>query len=193
MKPEQPTKSKDTIQTSGLESSGSKLPMIFGLIVSLVIITVISVAAFSILSKSNSSESTASVGNSADLETDDSTGTFLEGEVPDNVPGSDLAADAPSTVGEVIEIQIEAFNFGYSKETFTASKGDTVRLTLKSTGGTHDLVIDDILGASTSIVSKGSTTTIEFTIPDDADSSYDFYCSVGNHRAQGMEGTMVVN
>jgi plastocyanin len=68
-------------------------------------------------------------------------------------------------------------------------KGDAVHIVFTSSQGFHDWKVDEF-GAATSVVSTGQTDEVVF-IADTA-GSFEYYCSVGNHRAQGMVGTLVV-
>ncbi len=88
------------------------------------------------------------------------------------------------------EITVEGFEFKFAPATLTFKKGETVKLTLKNTGKMpHDFVIDE-LGVKTKVINGGETDTVEFT-PDKA-GSFEYYCSVGKHRAMGMKGTVTV-
>jgi plastocyanin len=89
------------------------------------------------------------------------------------------------------EISLAAFEFGFTPGELTVRAGEKVTLTLTNTSGkmTHDWVVEGT-DIRTKILNKGETDTIEFTI--DEPGTYTFYCSVGNHRAQGMEGTLIV-
>ncbi|MGY1745624.1 cupredoxin domain-containing protein [Blastococcus sp. SYSU D00695] len=66
----------------------------------------------------------------------------------------------------------------------------TIELT-NDGSGTHDLVVErdgaDVAGTDT--VAPGATTSVEVTLEP---GEYVFYCSVGNHRAMGMEVTVTV-
>lgn len=53
----------------------------------------------------------------------------------------------------------------------------------------HDFVIDE-LNVKTKIVKDGESETVEFT-PDQT-GTFEFYCSVGQHRQMGMKGTLIV-
>ena len=68
--------------------------------------------------------------------------------------------------------------------------GQAVLVTFTSDSGLHDFVIDEIKGAKTAQLQGGKSETIEFVA--DKKGSFKYYCSVGNHRAMGMEGTFVV-
>jgi heme/copper-type cytochrome/quinol oxidase subunit 2 len=68
----------------------------------------------------------------------------------------------------------------------TVAKGQTVKLTVTSTGGSHTFTIDE-LGINIA-VSSGQTTTEEFTV-EKAGTFY-FYCAVPGHLDAGMVGTL---
>lgn len=111
------------------------------------------------------------------------------------------AEEAPAPTGEVTDlpdtledtVTLEMNNFAYSLETIPARAGETLRINLVSTGGVHDFVIDE-LDVSSGSVSGGESTVIEVSIPEDtpAGERYEFYCSIGNHRALGMVGHIEV-
>ncbi len=69
-------------------------------------------------------------------------------------------------------------------------KGETVKVVFKNVGALpHDLAVDEI-GLKTKIIKGGEADTVTFTA--DKTGSFEMYCSVGNHRAQGMKGPVVV-
>lgn len=93
--------------------------------------------------------------------------------------------------GEIREIVVEGNEFSFTPESITLNKGESVRLTFKNTGKLpHNFTIDE-LGISSKTVSPDGEDTIDFTV--DKSGTFTFYCSVGNHRAQGMEGKLEVN
>ena len=53
----------------------------------------------------------------------------------------------------------------------------------------HDFNIDE-LGVKVPITPSGSSSTVEFTASKVGE--FQFYCSVGNHRAMGQVGTLIV-
>ncbi len=97
----------------------------------------------------------------------------------------------PASVGEEVqEVSLEAKEFSFSEESITVKKGQKVRLTLANKGRmSHDFVVEETNVAS-ELVGPGKSVVTEFTIQDAG--TYTFYCSVGNHRAMGMEGTLIV-
>ena len=70
-----------------------------------------------------------------------------------------------------------------------AKKGDTVKITFKNSEGIHDWVIDEF-NARTPRIQSGQSAQVEFVA--NKTGSFVYYCSVGEHRAQGMWGTLVV-
>ncbi len=87
---------------------------------------------------------------------------------------------------------IDAFMFGYSQEELRLKAGETYTIKLTSSGGMHDLVIDE-LDVHTKQINTGDEDSVTFTVPlAAAGNTYKFYCSVGNHRQQGMEGSVII-
>ena len=84
---------------------------------------------------------------------------------------------------------ITAQNYSFSPSTITVKKGDTVSITLKNAGGTHDLTIDEF-NKATPRTNAGQQATITFIA--DKEGSFEYYCSIGPHRALGMKGILTV-
>ncbi len=103
------------------------------------------------------------------------------------VPGSDV--DEMIVEKEVKEFSIDEIPFSLSPSTITVNLGDTVRITVKNKKGTHDLKIDEF-GAATRILNVGEEQIITFVA--DKTGTFQYYCSVGNHRALGMVGILTV-
>ncbi|MBI2673826.1 MAG: cupredoxin domain-containing protein [Candidatus Zambryskibacteria bacterium] len=94
-----------------------------------------------------------------------------------------------SAVNNVKEFSIDAASFSFTPSTITVNRGDTVKLTVKNTKGTHNLKIDEF-NASTRTLNVGETQTISFVA--DKVGTFEYYCSIGNHRALGMVGSLIV-
>ena len=69
------------------------------------------------------------------------------------------------------------------------SEGDEILIELEVTGGTHDFVIDEF-DVATEELEEGETDYVEFTA--DQVGEFEYYCSVGTHRADGMYGSFIV-
>lgn len=89
----------------------------------------------------------------------------------------------------VKEFTVTGSNYKFEPSTLAVKKGDKVKITFKNAGGFHDLVIDKF-NVKTPIIKSGDQASIEFTA--DKTGTFQYYCSVGNHRAMGMVGTLTV-
>lgn len=96
---------------------------------------------------------------------------------------------AGSTTAASMTVQLTAKNFAFSQTTITVKKGQKVKIELAVTEGMHDWVVD-AFNAKTKVVTANNTTSVEFVA--DKTGEYEYYCSVGNHRAQGMVGKLIV-
>lgn len=94
-----------------------------------------------------------------------------------------------STATVVKTFAVNGENFTFDRKTIKVNKGDTVRIVFTNTVGFHDFVIDEF-NSRTPQLQAGKSATIEFVA--DKAGSFQYYCSVGNHRAQGMWGTLTV-
>lgn len=80
-------------------------------------------------------------------------------------------------------------NFAYDLKEIRVKEGDTVMLHLMSGEGTHDLVIDEY-NVKTDVVRDGGMTMATFVA--DKKGTFEYYCSIGKHRANGMVGKLIV-
>ncbi len=112
--------------------------------------------------------------------------------VPMALPTTPAATGAamtvsPTVAGQTVELTVEGSNFQFAPATLKVKKGQKIGLTFKNTGGTHDLVIDE-LNVHTDIIGSGQQQRVEFVA--DKVGTFAYYCSVSNHRAMGMQGTL---
>lgn len=88
---------------------------------------------------------------------------------------------------------LEMSNYKYSPNLISVNAGDIVTIQLVTNEGMHDFVIDD-LKVQSNLLSEGEEQIISIAIPEDASGkTFDFYCSIRNHRELGMEGIIQVN
>ena len=97
--------------------------------------------------------------------------------------------ESGESMEQVVEFNISGVNFAYSQEEIRIKQGDKVRINFTSTDGFHDWVVDEF-NAATSRVSSGGSTSVEFVA--DRSGTFEYYCSVGSHRQQGMVGNLIV-
>ncbi len=91
--------------------------------------------------------------------------------------------------GTTKEFTVTGSNFKFDKPEIKVNKGDTVKITFKNTQGFHDFVIDEF-NVKTKQANGPSEETVTFVA--DKAGTYEYYCSVGQHRAMGMKGNLIV-
>lgn len=99
-----------------------------------------------------------------------------------------LATQSSTTTKEKT-FNLTGGNFYFTPNKLTVNKGDTVTIIFTSNGGIHDFVIDEF-NAKTHIVNTGKSDSVTFVA--DKTGTFQFYCSVGQHRQLGMVGTLTV-
>ena len=97
--------------------------------------------------------------------------------------------DLTDSDAEVKEVTVTNDGFTFIPGEIRVNRGDTVRVTYENAGGFHYWVIDEF-DAATRQIPAGRSETVEF-VADQA-GEFEFYCSVGNHRARGMWGNFIV-
>lgn len=107
-------------------------------------------------------------------------------------PSTTPAGEGEHQVKE-LKLEVKMKEYEYMPELIKVYPGQKVLLKLKSLDTTHDFVIDD-LDVSSGNVEMGKEKIIDFRIPEDAEAGteYEFYCSRGEHKANGMVGKLVV-
>jgi plastocyanin len=100
-----------------------------------------------------------------------------------------VAAEVSGAMDAVNEITVNGGSFYFKPNEIHVKKGQKVKITLKNDGGLHDFVIDE-LHVKSDRIKSGESTIIEFT--PDKTGTFEYYCSVGNHRQMGMKGNLIV-
>lgn len=90
---------------------------------------------------------------------------------------------------EVKAFTVESNNFKFSLSEIRVKKGDTVKVTFINKVGIHDWVLDEF-SVRTKQIQAGQSETVTFTA--DKTGTFEYYCSVGQHRAFGMKGKLIV-
>ena len=102
-----------------------------------------------------------------------------------NAPPAASTTTAPKTVN----ITVAGQNFSFSPSAITVHQGDTVKITFVNNGGAHNFVLEGY-NVSTPVISGGQQASVTFVA--NKTGTFAYYCSVANHRAMGMEGTLTV-
>lgn len=116
-------------------------------------------------------------------------------ETVNNAPTTDkeqsdqLGIIVETNIAPVKEFTISGKNFSFTPSSITVKKGDRVKITFNNTDGFHDFVLDEY-GVATKQAKAPASEVLEFTA--DKVGSFEYYCSVGSHRAMGMKGTLKV-
>jgi len=91
--------------------------------------------------------------------------------------------------GDATVVEVSAFEFGYSASVTEVPAG-VVAFELTNDGTMrHDLVLTGGPGGATAVIGSGETATLTVELEP---GTYTIYCSVSNHRAQGMEFEITV-
>ena len=97
--------------------------------------------------------------------------------------------DAMMEDSDVKVIDVEGGSFYFKPNEITVKKGQKVKIVLNAVSLQHDFVIDEF-NVKSDTVPSGQSTEVTFT--PDKTGEFEFYCSIGNHRAQGMVGKLIV-
>jgi nitrosocyanin len=84
---------------------------------------------------------------------------------------------------------IDAGSFYYNPSTIKVKKGDKVKVVITSKDMMHNFIIDEY-NVKSPITKAGETSTVEFVA--DKTGTFEYYCGVGQHRAHGQVGKLVV-
>jgi plastocyanin len=97
--------------------------------------------------------------------------------------------ETKSSEPEIETFNIIGKNFTFSLKEIRVKKGDNIHIVFTSEEGFHDWVVD-AFKAATQRVQTGQTTEVTFVA--DQIGTFEYYCSVGDHKAKGMIGTLIV-
>ena len=157
------------------------------LMIGIIVLVVIAAGAYFYM---NSQTPRAGITDEATNDTvvkEDSNETVVEEKSEDTA--LEKTEDSAMTDENAKEFTLSASSFKYDITEIRVKKGDTVKITLNNTGGMHDWVIDEF-DTRTKQITDGQTDTISFVA--DKVGEFEYYCSVGNHRAMGMVGKLIV-
>ncbi len=106
-------------------------------------------------------------------------------------PSGSPAADATSLVPDANTrvVEVSGLNFSFAPNVINAKVGEKLAVKFTNTEGFHDFVIDE-LNVKSKTIPQGTSDTV--MIPTDKAGTYEFFCSVSNHRQKGMVGKLII-
>ena len=110
-------------------------------------------------------------------------------EGTEGVEVSDVDTGTDEGVSTEVTFEVSGKNFAFDVEEIRVKEEDTVTINFTSESGFHDWVVDEFDAATQQVRTDGKTSV---TFVADKAGSYEYYCSVGSHRASGMVGTLIV-
>ncbi len=161
------------------------------LIIVLVVVVLLLIGGYFFMSNNTSEDVVIEDSDSMMMEDNQPT-TFEDNSMlEDDTSGSEeTMGEEDSTVEGLAEIKMVGEDFSFDPDSFTVKAGQEVTVTLTSNDMEHDFVLED-LDVQTETIEEGETGSVTFTAPEEP-GEYTYYCSVGDHRAMGMVGTMIV-
>ncbi len=111
-----------------------------------------------------------------------------------------LTGTGNATAGDEVNLEVASTgaypaNPGFSPEAMSVPAGALVHVTFSNGDAVpviqHNWVVEGIADAGSETVGPGEQSMFDFTAPAEA-GEFAFYCSVGDHRDRGMEGTLTV-
>ena len=171
------------MEESTASNTGSKG---FSPVVLVVIIVLVALIGAGVMMANNNSTKTTAAKSEQTMEmspmpsqTMKATGTMSETTTPAT---SEAMTDEQT-------IKMTAGSFYYNPKQITVKKGQKVKIEFSAVDMMHNFNIDE-LNVHGETTKSGDTTTIEFTA--DKVGSFEYYCSVANHRKMGQVGTLIV-
>lgn len=107
--------------------------------------------------------------------------------VGDSMMEKKVAGD--EAMSDVMVIEMEAGAFYYKPDMIKVKKGQKVQVVFKSVDMMHDFNVEE-LNIKSEVVKSGDTATFEFVANEVG--TFEYFCSIGQHRANGQTGTLVV-
>lgn len=80
-------------------------------------------------------------------------------------------------------------NFYFVPSEIRVKKGDKVVIIFTDAGGSHNFTLDEFK-VNLGPIQKGETATAEFLA--NKKGTFEYYCSIGEHRKLGQKGTLIV-
>lgn len=168
--------------TPSTDSSNSNNKVMYGLVA---IAAVILIGAVAYIFVNRTAQTTPQAAQTQ--ETVQPTSVQTEPTAPESTAQESMG-QKDATTG-VTTFQISAQNFSFSVPEIRVKMGSKVKIVLTNNEGMHNWTIDEF-NAKTSTIQAGKSAEVEFIASKKG--NFEYYCSVGNHRQQGMVGNLIV-
>ena len=155
------------------------------------VIVVGAIVAFLVLSKQNAqNESTENTAPTVAEEQTPEPNIIAPTEETQVMEEKSAAAEEPAMPEKIAKaFPLVGTNFTFSFTEIRVKKGDLVRVIFENKSGFHDFSLDEF-NVRTKQLQAGETEMVEFVA--DKTGEFEYYCSVGSHRAMGMRGKFIV-
>lgn len=173
-------------QTSETQGGSKGMnPMVIGIVV-----LIIALGGFYALKTMGNQDSATTDMDAETMEMDETANPAGETRLNNDELGDEAPAQGETVTEEGVRvISMEGGSFYYAPNEIRAKVGETIRVEMESVDMMHDFVIDE-LNVKSEVAPAGETAVVEFTVTEAGE--YEFYCSVGKHRENGMVGTLIV-
>lgn len=111
-------------------------------------------------------------------------------QFPADTSGGSTSGSTSGGGPKTVVVDVRSSNFAFDVTEIRVDQGDTVQINLTNDGGTHDWVVDEFNAFTKVLNLSGEVDTIQFVA--DQKGTFEYYCSIGNHRALGMVGNVIV-
>jgi plastocyanin len=101
----------------------------------------------------------------------------------------EVEGDVDVEFSELKEFTVNGNDFTFSLNEIRVNEGDTVRINFINTAGVHDWRLEGY-NVGTKVLQSGQMEIVEFVA--DRKGTFEYFCSVGSHRALGMKGNLIV-
>lgn len=154
-------------------------------LIAIILLLLIGGGAYFIMNRNSTGNSESLLEDSQDTTTTQQEDTTMQKEEVAETNDEQTAENE----GAVKEFTVISKPFLFNQKELRVKKGDTVKITLDNQEGTHDFTLDEF-NVKTKTLNAGQEETVEFVA--DKAGTFEFYCSIGNHRAMGMVGNLIV-
>lgn len=98
-------------------------------------------------------------------------------------------ATKTATATDVKDFTVTVNNFKFDMAQIRVNRGDTVKINFINSQGMHVWVVNEF-NVRTKVLQAGQSESITFVANQAG--TFEYYCSLGQHRQMGMKGNLIV-